>query len=189
MLAAVIPLPSDEVTPPVTKTYFDTAQTSGGFSDVTGSGLPGQTRTTPGVSSTPWCGPGCARCGRRRATWAAGPRGGPRARDVIRPTRDVGHPHNRDGWRPRSCSQWVVKPTDFSDRGSCPTNGLETERRSDHIPTPNGKSVSLVGDPHGRSSARAKPGRVRTVGRDSTAPSERRRGSHRSAGASPRAAT
>src|SRR5687767_13664809 len=34
MLAAVMPLPSEEVTPPVTKTYFDTGQgPPGGFSN------------------------------------------------------------------------------------------------------------------------------------------------------------
>jgi hypothetical protein len=47
MLAAVIPLPSDEVTPPVTKTYFDTAQTSGGFSDVTRRSARGQSLAGP----------------------------------------------------------------------------------------------------------------------------------------------
>jgi hypothetical protein len=31
MLAAVMPLPSEEVTPPVTKTYFAMGGSSGGF--------------------------------------------------------------------------------------------------------------------------------------------------------------
>src|SRR6476659_8377674 len=35
MLAAVMPLPSEEVTPPVTKTYFAMDRSSGGFSDAT----------------------------------------------------------------------------------------------------------------------------------------------------------
>src|SRR2546427_417348 len=34
--AAVIPLPSEETTPPVTKTYFDIDDLQGGFSNVTG---------------------------------------------------------------------------------------------------------------------------------------------------------
>src|SRR5450755_4499866 len=44
MLAAVMPLPSEEVTPPVTKTYFAMDGSSGGFSNATGRRLPGQTR-------------------------------------------------------------------------------------------------------------------------------------------------
>src|SRR5437879_13345711 len=36
--AAVIPLPSEETTPPVTKTYFDIDDLQGGFSNLTGSG-------------------------------------------------------------------------------------------------------------------------------------------------------
>src|SRR3989441_5935640 len=36
--AAVIPLPSEETTPPVTKTYFDIEDPPGGFSNVTGDG-------------------------------------------------------------------------------------------------------------------------------------------------------
>src|SRR2546426_9748801 len=36
--AAVIPLPSEETTPPVTKTYFDIDDLQGGFSNVTGEG-------------------------------------------------------------------------------------------------------------------------------------------------------
>src|SRR3977135_2910908 len=36
MLAAVMPLPSEEVTPPVTKTYFAIGRASGGFSNATG---------------------------------------------------------------------------------------------------------------------------------------------------------
>src|SRR5260370_2239132 len=35
--AAVIPLPSEETTPPVTKTYFDIGDLQGGFSNLTGS--------------------------------------------------------------------------------------------------------------------------------------------------------
>src|SRR5215210_137150 len=35
-LAAVMPLPREEVTPPVTKTYFAMGGTSGGFSDAIG---------------------------------------------------------------------------------------------------------------------------------------------------------
>src|SRR3979409_216641 len=35
--AAVIPLPSEETTPPVTKTYFDIDDLQGGFSNLTGS--------------------------------------------------------------------------------------------------------------------------------------------------------
>jgi hypothetical protein len=38
--AAVIPLPSEETTPPVTKTYFDIDDLQGGFSNLTGSGDP-----------------------------------------------------------------------------------------------------------------------------------------------------
>src|ERR1700737_5501770 len=38
MDAAVIPLPSEETTPPVTKTYFDIDDLQGGFSNLTGSG-------------------------------------------------------------------------------------------------------------------------------------------------------
>src|SRR5256714_9536721 len=36
--AAVMPLPSEETTPPVTKTYFDIDDLQGGFSNVTGDG-------------------------------------------------------------------------------------------------------------------------------------------------------
>src|SRR5437588_7527372 len=36
--AAVMPLPSEETTPPVTKTYFDIDDLQGGFSNVTGEG-------------------------------------------------------------------------------------------------------------------------------------------------------
>src|SRR5438105_14373421 len=36
--AAVMPLPSDETTPPVTKTYFDIEDPPGGFSNGTGDG-------------------------------------------------------------------------------------------------------------------------------------------------------
>src|SRR5262245_52063793 len=42
MLAAVIPFPREEVTPPVTKTYFATEQTSGGFSNAIEDAVPGQ---------------------------------------------------------------------------------------------------------------------------------------------------
>src|ERR1700737_1367395 len=38
--AAVIPLPSEETTPPVTKTYFDIDDLQGGFSNLPGSGDP-----------------------------------------------------------------------------------------------------------------------------------------------------
>src|SRR5690242_5479938 len=44
MLAAVIPFPREEVTPPVTKTYFATEQTSGGFSNAIENRVPGQGR-------------------------------------------------------------------------------------------------------------------------------------------------
>src|SRR4051794_23433398 len=37
MLAAVMPFPSEEVTPPVTKTYFAMGRASGGFSNATDS--------------------------------------------------------------------------------------------------------------------------------------------------------
>ena len=36
MLAAVMPLPREEVTPPVTKTYFAMGRSSGGFSNAIG---------------------------------------------------------------------------------------------------------------------------------------------------------
>src|SRR5256885_8864281 len=36
--AAVMPLPREETTPPVTKTYFDIDDLQGGFSNVTGEG-------------------------------------------------------------------------------------------------------------------------------------------------------
>src|SRR5436853_1221173 len=36
--AAVMPLPREETTPPVTKTYFDIEDLQGGFSNVTGDG-------------------------------------------------------------------------------------------------------------------------------------------------------
>src|SRR5204862_3764410 len=42
MLAAVMPFPSEEVTPPVTKTYFATGQVLRGFSHATGRGPPRQ---------------------------------------------------------------------------------------------------------------------------------------------------
>src|SRR2546422_1495196 len=38
--AAVMPLPSEETTPPVTKTYFDIDDLQGGFSNLTGSDDP-----------------------------------------------------------------------------------------------------------------------------------------------------
>ena len=40
MLAAVMPLPSEEVTPPVTKTYFAMGRASGGFSNAIEFGAP-----------------------------------------------------------------------------------------------------------------------------------------------------
>jgi len=45
MLAAVMPFPREEVTPPVTKTYFATGQVLRGFSNAIGSARRGQ----PGV--------------------------------------------------------------------------------------------------------------------------------------------
>ena len=42
MLAAVMPLPSEEVTPPVTKTYFAMGRVLRGFSDAIGRRVPGQ---------------------------------------------------------------------------------------------------------------------------------------------------
>src|SRR5260221_11735576 len=45
--AAVIPLPSEETTPPVTKTYFDIGDLQGGFSNLTGSEPFSNTRPSP----------------------------------------------------------------------------------------------------------------------------------------------
>src|SRR4029077_14640503 len=42
MLAAVMPFPREEVTPPVTKTYFDTGQDLRGFSNAIGKPVRGQ---------------------------------------------------------------------------------------------------------------------------------------------------
>src|SRR3954452_12285008 len=47
MLAAVMPFPSEEVTPPVTKTYFAMGRASGGFSNATDSGPPKSNRSGP----------------------------------------------------------------------------------------------------------------------------------------------
>src|SRR6195256_261985 len=45
MLAAVMPFPREEVTPPVTKTYFAIGQASGGFSNAIGKHAPGRIGT------------------------------------------------------------------------------------------------------------------------------------------------
>src|SRR5713101_7065670 len=50
--AAVIPLPSEETTPPVTKTYFDIGDLQGGFSNLTGSEPFSNTRPSP-MGGTP----------------------------------------------------------------------------------------------------------------------------------------
>src|SRR5438094_8213822 len=52
--AAVMPLPSEETTPPVTKTYFDIDDPPGGFSDFTGArpGINGQRRSALGSRTT-----------------------------------------------------------------------------------------------------------------------------------------
>src|SRR5712692_2163176 len=52
--AAVIPLPSEETTPPVTKTYFDIDDLQGGFSNLTGSGAD---VNIPARPATPWVRP------------------------------------------------------------------------------------------------------------------------------------
>src|SRR3954470_16127956 len=52
MLAAVMPLPREEVTPPVTKTYFAMGRVLRGFSNATRSAMPrriGEMRRTPEV--------------------------------------------------------------------------------------------------------------------------------------------
>src|SRR3989475_4260340 len=48
--AAVIPLPSEETTPPVTKTYFDIDDLQGGFSNLTGSGTDVNIPARPGYA-------------------------------------------------------------------------------------------------------------------------------------------
>src|SRR4051812_4037869 len=63
--AAVMPLPREETTPPVTKTYFDIDDLQGGFSNVTGLGCeinPPADRRRPG-----------------RRAWAAEARSAPRS--------------------------------------------------------------------------------------------------------------
>src|SRR5262245_19515307 len=47
MLAAVMPLPREEVTPPVTKTYFDTGQVLRGVFECHGNPSPDANRTRP----------------------------------------------------------------------------------------------------------------------------------------------
>src|SRR4051794_35745217 len=50
MLAAVMPFPSEEVTPPVTKTYFAMGRASGGFSNAIDSAPPSRIDPTFGAA-------------------------------------------------------------------------------------------------------------------------------------------
>src|SRR5713226_2527022 len=63
--AAVIPLPSEETTPPVTKTYFDIGDLQGGFSNLTGSEPFSNTRPSH-IGGLPPRGAGPGRASSRR---------------------------------------------------------------------------------------------------------------------------
>src|SRR6188472_2853837 len=54
-LAAVMPLPREEVTPPVTKTYFAMGQVLRGFSHAIEIGAPGQPDSTSGSGAFRGC--------------------------------------------------------------------------------------------------------------------------------------
>src|SRR5437879_12619254 len=79
--AAVIPLPSEETTPPVTKTYFDIDDLQGGFSNLTGSG--------PAVNISPRL------TGLTPLSRTLSPRGRGRARPSVRPLAPGRRPWSR----------------------------------------------------------------------------------------------